>query len=352
MRLLALACTALLCPTAFAETGPEPGILRTRDLSPFALQRLDLRPSDMSDRPLGHWTIELQAGYQNTFAMSDDALDYLQHRDIGRLPLRADDARALLAAPRDWYYIDVEVGVLDIILQRRFTPQLTTFFEVPYIHYGKGKLDGFIEHFHDAIGTGQMGRDLVARDRFQIAYRFADVSLQMLDREITGGFGDPVVGVSYMPATAGSWQFSMEAAAKLPVAGERLLLSTGETDLGLQASTRRKFGRTTVQASASVVHYSGGFESPTDELIPTLIVAGSYAATPTTSIIVQSYASRSAVRSRTVHELNDNKYQLSLGLQSTLRGWTWTFAITENIVNYDNTPDVGFQFGLGYTGPR
>jgi hypothetical protein len=136
------------------------------------------------------------------------------------------------------------------------------------------------------------------------------------------------------------------------VAGERLLLSTGETDFGVQASTRRRFGRTTLQASATVVHYSGGFESPADEIIPTLIVAGSYAATPTTSVIVQTYASRSAVHGRTLDELNDNKYQLSLGLQSNIRGWTWTFAITENIVNYDNTPDVGFQFGLGYTGPR
>lgn len=353
MRLLALTCTGLLCAAAHAAAGPEPGILRVRDLSPLALQRLDMRPTDMSDRPLDRWTIELQAGYQNTFAMSDEALDHLQRRDIGRLPLRSADTQALLAAPGDLYYVDVEVGVLDIILQRRFTPRFSAFFEVPYIHYGEGKLDGLIEGFHDAINTGQMGRDLVARDRFQIVYRFADTSVQMLDREVTGGFGDPIVGVSYhMPATAGPWQFAMEAAAKLPVAGERPLLSTGETDFGVQASTRRRFGRTTLQASATVVHYSGGFESPADELIPTLVFAGSYAATPTTSIIVQSYASRSAVRNTPLGELNDNKYQLSLGLQSNIRGWTWTVAITENIVNYDNTPDVSFQLGLGYTGPR
>lgn len=350
MRALALACSVLLCATAGAEPGPEPGILRARDLSPFGLQRLDMRPTDMSERPLGQWTVELQAAYQNTFAMSDDALDYLQRRDTGRIPLRAEDARALVAAPYDSYYVDVEVGVLDIILQRRFTRQLAAFFEVPYIHYGEGKLDAFIEGFHDAAGMGQMGRDLVARDRFQIVYRFADTSVQMLDREVSGGFGDPIVGLSYRSSLAGPWQFAMDAAAKVPVAGERLLLSTGETDYGLQASTRRRFGRATVQASATLVHYSGGAESPADTLIPTLIVAGSYAATPATSIIVQTYASRSAVRGTTVDELNDNKYQLSLGLQSSLRGWTWTLAITENIANYNNTPDVGFQFGLSYSG--
>jgi hypothetical protein len=235
MRSLALACTVVLCAAAHAEAGPEPGILRARDLSPFALQRLDMRPTDMSDGQLGRWTVELQAAYQNTFAMSADAFDYLQQRDAGRMPLRKEDARVLLAAPGDLYYVDVEVGVLDMIVQRRFTPHLSAFFEVPYIHYGEGKLDGLIEGFHETIGTGQMGRDLVARDRFQILYRFSDASAQMLDREVRGGFGDPIVGVSYRPAPAGPWQFAMEAAAKLPVAGERLLLSTGETDFGVQA---------------------------------------------------------------------------------------------------------------------
>lgn len=350
MRSLALVCTALLFTPAHTDASPEPGILRARDLSPFALQRLDMRPADMSERPAGRWTVELQAGYQNTFAMSDDAHRYLQHRNTGRLPLRPEDARALLATPGDSYYIDVEVGALDFVLQRHFTPQLAAFFEIPYIRYGEGKLDALIEGFHDAAGMGQMGRDLAARDRFQIVYRFADASVQMLDRKVKGGLGDPIVGVSYMPASAGAWQFSIEAATKLPVAGERLLLSTGETDFGVQASTRRRFGRATLQASATVVHYSGGFESPADELIPTLIVAGGYAATPTTSLIVQTYASRSAVRGRTLDELNDNKYQLSVGLQSNIRGWTWTFAITENIVNYDNTPDVAFHLGLGYGG--
>lgn len=350
MRALALACTILLYASAYADPAPEPGILRARDLTPFGLQRLDMRPADMSERPIGQWTVELQGAYQNTFAMSDNVLGYLRRRDAGRIALRPEDAQVLFAAPQDSYYVDVEVGVLDIILQRRFTRQFVAFFELPYFHYGEGKLDAAIEGFHDAIDVGQMGRDLVARDRFQIVYRFGDSRLQTLDREVRGGFGDPIAGLRYLPPRAGPWQFALEAAAKLPIAGERALLSTGETDIGLQASARRRFGRTTVQASATVVYYSGGFESPADQLIPTLILAGSYSVTPVTSIIVQSYVSRSAVPDTTIDELNNNKYQLSLGLQSRLRSWTWTVAITENIVHYNNTPDVGFQLGLSYTG--
>ena len=100
------------------------------------------------------------------------------------------------------------------------------------------------------------------------------------------------------------------------------------------------------------MYYRGGAESPSDELIPTLVLACSYAATPATSIIIQSYASRSAVRDTTIDELKNNKYQLSLGLQSSFHSWTGTFAVTENISNFNNTPDVGFQLGLSYTGGR
>lgn len=304
----------------------------------------------MSDRPIGRWTAELQAAYQNTYVMSEDVYDYLLQRDQGRIPLRPEDADALLAAPHDSYYVDVEVGVLDLILQRRLSQRFTVFVEVPYIHYGRSRLDGLIENFHDAAGLSQMGRDLVARDRFQILYRIGDTRLQMLEREVSGGFGDPIVGVRYLSSLAGQWQFALESAAKFPVAGERLLLSTGEADFGLQAAIRSRFGRVGLQASAAVVHYSGGLESPADELIPTLVIAGSYAWTPATSIISQAHVSRSAVRGTSIDELSDNKYQISVGLQSRVRRWTWTVAITENLGNYNNTPDVGFQFGLSYTG--
>jgi hypothetical protein len=352
--LAAILSAALLSAPTHAERGSTPGILRARDLAPFGLQRLDIRPSDKSDRYIGEWTVEVQAAYQNTFALSDDVRGYLERRDAGRIPLRAEDAHALLNGNQDSYYVDVEVGVVDLIVQRALTRQLGVFFELPHFHYGEGKLDSPIESFHDALGLEQMGRELVARDRFQMVYQFGDARLQMLDREVRGGFGDPIAGVRYTPSLPNSpWRFGIEAAAKLPVAGERLLLSTGETDFGIQASTRRSFGRTTLQANASAVYYSGGVESPADEIIPTLILACSYSVTPGTSIIVQSYASRSAVRDTTIDGLKDNKYQLSLGLQSGFDDWTWTFAVTENIVNFDNTPDVGFQLGLSYTGrPR
>lgn len=332
---------------ASAEGWPEPAVLRARDLTPFGLLRLDMRPATMHADPVDRWTFEVQAAYQNTFIASENVKTYLQNRDAGRAPIRPQDAQAILALPGDAYYLDVEVGTVDLVLRRGLTETLGVFFELPYLHYGEGRFDSWIEGFHSAFGMGQMGRDLVARNRFQMIYRLGDVQHAQLDREGEGGFGDPLVGIRYAPSGRGAWDVTVETAMKVAVAGQRPLLSTGKHDIGAQTALQRRAGRHALYASLSAVYYSGGVpESPEAQLIPTLVLAYNFAVTRQTSFVVQSYASRSVVRDTTLSELKANKYQLSFGVQSRIRDWKWSLALTENIANFDNTPDIGAQLTL------
>ncbi len=349
------ACLLLLSATAVesAADSPESAVLRARDLTPFGLLRLDLRPATMHADRVDRWTFELQAAYQNTFIASENVKGYLQTRDAGRAPIRPQDAQAILALPGDAYYLDVEVGAVDLILRRGLTDTLGVFFELPYLHYGEGQLDSFIEDFHSAFGLGQMGRDLVARNRFQMIYRLGDAQRAQLDREVQGGFGDPIVGLRYTPTGRGAWDLTVETAMKLAVAGQRPLLSTGKQDIGTQAALQRRVGRHALYGSVSAVYFSGGMpESPGAQIIPTLVLAYTFAATQHTSFVLQSYASRSVVRDTGLRELRDNKYQLSFGVQSRIRDWRWSLALTENIANFDNTPDIGVQLALTHRAPR
>lgn len=330
------------------------GLLRGRDLSPFGLLRLDILPAHTADAKPGSWTFEIQYAYQNTFVLSDNARNYLRSRGIGRQPLRPEDATAILDLPDDAYYIDGEVGLADLIVQRRMSDYWSAYVTIPYIRYGRGVFDGAIESFHDTIGFSQQGRDLVARDRFQIVYGIGDVRFAQLDRQTKGGFGDPVFGVRYsLPQPRFGWDVVVELAAKVAVNGERFLLSTGENDYGGQLTLQRRLGGTgrhAVYLSGSVVRYAGGPEVPGDEgqWIPTLIAGYSFGLTQRTSLILQGYASRSVIQDSTVEELTDDKYQLSIGVQSRSKNTLWSFAITENISNFENTPDIGAQIGFAY----
>jgi hypothetical protein len=351
LRTVAAFLLVMVAMPAFAEQWTHVGLLRARDLTPFGLLRLDMRPSHMRETAPGSWGFEVQAAYQNTFMLSDNVEEYLETRDSGRIKLRPEDAQAIRLMPEDAYYVDGEIGLLDLILHRRLTERVELLLDVTYLRYGDGEFDHLIESFHDLVGTGQMGRDLVARDRFQIVYHVADAYLEVLDRQVKGGFGDPVLGLRYSwPNQSSQWSFVFEAAAKIAVGGRRFLLSTGHHDFGIQGTAQRRFGRHSLYGSVSTVYFSGGLEMPTDrdQLIPTLVVAYSFSLTPGTAVILQGYASRSAVRDTTLDELEQNKYQASLGMQMRTGRWIWSLAITENIANFANTPDIGAQVGLAY----
>ncbi len=329
------------------------GLLRGRDLTPFGLLRLDMLPAHTADAKAGTWTFEIQYAYQNTFVLSDNVRDYLEARNLGRQPLRPEDAAAIQALPDDAFYVDGEVGLADLIVQRRLSSYWSAYLTIPYINYGQGAFDSTIESFHDAFGFSQQGRDLVARNQFQIVYSVGDANLSVL-RRTPGGFGDPVIGIRYsLPEPRFGWDVVAELAAKLAVDGERFLLSTGRDDFGTQVTLQRRFGRTGRHAlyfSGSAVYYSGGPETPGDssDIIPTLIAGYGFGVTRNVNVILQAYASRSVIQGTTVDELKENKYQLSLGLQARTTNLLWNLALTENVSNFSNTPDIGAQFGIAY----
>ena len=143
---------------------------------------------------------------------------------------------------------------------------------------------------------------------------------------------------------------------KLPLAGRRTLLSTGEADFGVQATLQRFSYEHAVYASISGVYYSGAREvlPSRSQIVPTLVLGFERRFSPRTNVILQAYASPSVFsRADTgLDELLAHKYQLSLGVRHHRRdGHLLSFAVTENLQNLNNTPDVGLQLGWTWIPP-
>ena len=47
-------------------------------------------------------------------------------------------------------------------------------------------------------------------------------------------------------------------------------------------------------------------------------------------------------------DLRKAKYEVSIGLRQYLQRGYWSFAVTENVINFNSTPDVVFQLSLGF----
>lgn len=67
-----------------------------------------------------------------------------------------------------------------------------------------------------------------------------------------------------------------------------------------------------------------------------------------TNAVLQFQASESAIREMSLEEIKANKYQASLGLHSRQGRLVYSFAVTENLVNFQNTPDIGLSLMLGW----
>lgn len=364
VRATAIAILALVAGLAGSVTHaadekyPFYGLFRSRDLTAFGFLRLDMRPAYAVSIEPGTWAIETELGYQNTWALSPEVEKYLTALEpTGRRNIGPDEIAAIQALPGENYLLDLESANFDLTFHYKFAEHWTAYAIVSAVSYNGGFLDSSIESFHDTFGFSDFGRPALTKNDVRLIYDLKSASVVELGAPTDGGLTDPTFGVRYtginMPQ---KWAFSIESAIKVPVGGERTLLSTGKTDFGVQASLQRFWKRNALYLNVAGVYYAGA-EYPVPQgsrVIPTVVFGWEYAFTQNTSFNLQGYASRSVyTRDETdLDELIGEKYQYTIGVRHRFNQFLLSFGITENVQNINNTPDVGLQLGLAWLPAR
>ena len=353
--LVALGVTA---PAAEAQERELYGLLRSRDLTPFGFLRLDMRPAHAVAIEPGSWAIETELGYQNTWALSSEVEDYLITLEPqGRRDLGPAEVAAIQALPGENYLLDVEAATLDVTFHYKFSADWTGYVIASGVTYQGGFLDGTIESFHDTFGFSSFGRPAVRRNDVNLIYDLKSAQVVSFGTPTSSGYTDPTLGVRYVGFELSKpWHLSVEAAVKLPIGGERQLLSTGKTDYGMQLSLQRRGELQGWYVDAAAVYYAGAsFPAPQEsQIVPTLIFGYERSLTESTNLNVQAYISQSVYTNQQtdLDELLGEKYQLSIGVRHRVDNMLFTFGITENLQNVNNTPDIGFQLGFAYVPKR
>ena len=353
-RQLALACVVFVVviwsspswsqeSTAPATDWRPPPPFRIRDLTlPNALV-LGLIPVPPETVGRGSWAFEFIYSHSNTFQMGGGVEEYLRRRDR-RDPLSPADVVAILSEfGDDAFYIDGEFGLANLGVHHGLTQNLDVFVNIPYFVFSGGVFDGVIEGFHDALGVSQAGRDLVARNQFQILIPYEGGYVALLDRPSSGGFGDPVVGLRYAwPVSDNGWRVGLEAAWKIPVAQSGKLLSSGSADYGVQLALGRTWRKNALVINASYV-ITGAFDgAPGFEPanLPALNLAYLRRLNARWTLVLQFLTAGSIFSDTIDSSLSDLEFQTTIGVKWRLRKGYVGIAVTENLFNYDNTPDI------------
>jgi hypothetical protein len=330
------------------------GLLRSRDLSPFGFLRLDMRPAHAISIEPGTWAFETELDYQNTWALSPEVEDYLVSLEpTGRRRIGAAEVQAIRELPGDNYLLDIEGITLGFTAHYKIAPHWSAYGTLGVISYANGFFDGTIESFHEALGFSTFGRPAAARNRTVLVYDLEGAQVVLFERPTDGGLLDPVFGLRYSGwQFTPSWRLILEGAVKIPWQGRELLLSTGRTDVGLQASLQRTGIRHGFYVDTAAVYYAGASEPARHEtqVIPTMIVGYEFRWTARTHLNIQAYASKSVYSQRDtdLEELTSTKYEYSLGVRHRREQWLLTLAFTENVQNINNTPDIGLSFGIAW----
>ncbi len=347
-----LAAAALGSPASAAENAFL-GLLRARDLTTFGFLRLDMRPAHAIHAPPGTWAIETELAHQNTWALSQGARDYLDTLS-GRRRLGPAEVADILALPGENYLFDMELATLDVTLHYKFSERWGAYLVLSGVNYSGGFLDRSIESAHDVLGFDNNGRPAVERNAVNLIADLKNANFAALAAPTTGGLLDPTLGLRYSsPEQVMGWNYVLEAAVKIAAQGREEFQSTGETDYGVQATLQRFGEHHAWYASISAVYYDGRESlTPTDpQVVPTLVLGYERKLSQRTHLVLQGYVSDSVYSNEDtdLDELLDIKYQLSAGIYRRIGGGVLSFAITENLQNFNNTPDVGLQLGWAYS---
>jgi hypothetical protein len=338
-------------PASAAESGFY-GPLRARDLTAFGYLRLDMRPAYAGTLEPGSWGFETEYAYQNTWAVSPEVEKYLNGLP-GRRELGPAEFQAIGDLPGENYLVDLELGQADLAIHYQFSEDWGGYLIVSGATIGGGFLDNAIEKFHDLIDSPPFGRPAVSRNDANVLFDLKSGAYASFEAPGRGGMLDPVVGVRYTGAPIkGNWRLTLEAAIKVPLADRGEALSTGHTDFGAQMSLQRFWDKHAVYVNLAAVYYAGmeKFSPEPAQILPTLVVGYERRMTRRTNLIVQGYLSQSVYETEQTElsELLGTKYQLSLGVRHRRGPHLMTFALTENIQNINNTPDVGVQLGWSF----
>ena len=350
---MALVLAAAYGPPLAADETNYLGLLRARDLTTFGFLRLDMRPAHAIHAPKGTWAIETELAHQNTWALSEGAEKYIEalpdRRKLG--PAELADLQAL---PGENFLFDMELAELDVTLHYKFSDRWGGYLVLSGVNYSGGFLDGTIESFHDLTGFDSGGRPNVRRNDVTLFADLKSANLAFLGAPTHGGLLDPTIGIRYSSdRQMKGWDVVVEAAAKVAFRGQEDFLSTGRSDYGLQATLQRFSDHHAWYVSASGVYYDGSTNmTPTGaQIVPTLIIGYERKLSPKTHLVLQGYVSNSVYshEDTDLQELLDTKYQLSIGVYRRFNRGVFSFAFTENLQNFNNTPDVALQLGWAFS---
>jgi hypothetical protein len=340
-RFVILLLGVLMIPPAIADPALAFGPLRVPDLSPYSLAHLDPHETHPDLPGEGEWVLTTHASWANTTIMSPNVAAYLAARP-GKSALRGQVLSDILALPGDVYLFDGELALAEWEMLRRLTDHSYGFVRLRALSLNGGILDGAVDQFHQAFGFEPNGRDRLQRNTVSNLLRLDSGAPFLGLGSETEWFQDPVVGLGWRGSWRDTWLWNAELSVKLNTHTRPDFFANDHTDIGASVSLQSTGDKQRWYLAWHGVYQgsSGLFPSRSRSLIHSVTASWAYDVSETQTAILQGTISQGPFEKTAGSELGDEQFWLTAGWRWNTDRSSWELAVTENVINFENTSDI------------
>ncbi|MBL4828174.1 MAG: DUF3187 family protein [Spongiibacteraceae bacterium] len=250
----------------------------------------------------------------------------------------------------EFIIIDGESHRVNLQFRYGVTHDIELGLDIPYLRHEGGRLDGFINDWHDFFSLPEGDRPNLPQDQLAYNYQQGDNTIVNV-MQASDGLGDVRINLAYQLSNTDTRQWALRGGIKLPTGDAQFLQGSESTDIFLGANVS---DQALLQAYNMRLHASAGVlwtgdSEVIDQAREDWVVYGSstlsWRYSPRLSFKTQ-VDFHSAVYDSALAELGEGSAQLVLGgaVQVT-DNWVLDLSVSEDIA-VNTASDVVFQLGL------
>lgn len=295
----------------------------------------------------------LEEGFGPLTVRSESPMQVLRLTPLPRAPILPPPGetrfKAMANVSSIWaqtpeYVIDMHLADVRLALSHGFAPGWVWEFALNERRTVNPHLDGLSLAFHDLLGIDQHGRDTVPRNDTRVS-----IPAYGLESSERGTFSRSVEATltRRLHRGRGGLALSLSATVRHEIL-ENGPLPQGGTDYAVQFSLAQKLSARG-RLYADVAHLEFGEDSfrsliPLDSRQNTAMLGYEWRRRDTEAVLVQYLYAEGVVKG--LSELGKPSHELVFGYKWLRPSGLWEFAVTENIINFNNSPDIGFTLAF------
>lgn len=298
----------------------------------------------------------LEDGFGPLMVRSESPIQALRLTPMPRAPVipasGQQELRAAANVSSIWikdadYFLDLHLADMRIALLWGLTGSWAVEMAINERRVVNAHLDNITVAFHDIFGIDQNGRDEVPMNDTRISFPTYGIELgdryrKAFSRAIEGALIKKVANQDgRWPAVAISASIRYEMLEDGPV-------PQGSMDYSVEVNLGKRLGKNFVYGSLGYTYFdtSHFFSMPLKDTQRTGMLAYERHVGKNSALVVQYlYGEGVAID---LGELSDASHEIIFGYKWLRSKVLWEFALTENIINFNNSPDFGLTAGFSY----